>query len=402
MTVAAPLAPATTPSIQAPAVRRHLPALDGVRGLAILLVLVHHLTPSTGDATGLLRQVLKVAHLGWVGVDLFFVLSGFLITGILLDARRDPQYFRNFYMRRTLRIFPLYYGVQVVIFGILPFIASPWSADARTLSSQQAWFWTYTTNLRIAWQGDWMFNGEWLRLTHFWSLAVEEQFYLIWPAVVLWLRPALLKRTCIWLIVSALVLRAAIAPMSEGYVTVFVFTPCRIDTLAAGALLAVWAREWELSKLLLASRWLLNGGIAIVACIVLTTAGFSSANFAVKTVGYTALAAIFASVVIGAAAAERDSGLGRLWSWRPLRFMGTYSYGIYVFHELIAPAMEHWIPISSISTQFGSRWLGIAGFFLLSASVSTLAALASYHAMEKHFLRLKRFFDPHPGLAEPR
>ncbi|HEX6051682.1 MAG TPA: acyltransferase, partial [Gemmatimonadaceae bacterium] len=172
----------------------HVPALDGVRGLAVALVLVCHVAWDFSSPSYMERGLIEVARAGWIGVDLFFVLSGFLITGILLDTRGGPKYFRHFYVRRTLRIFPLYYAILVGVFVITPLVAATrdrrWFTD---IVDQQGWFWTYTSNVFLAVTGRWEQTGI---LGHFWSLAVEEQFYLIWPAVVLLLSPRQLRTAC--------------------------------------------------------------------------------------------------------------------------------------------------------------------------------------------------------------
>src|SRR6185503_19750329 len=158
--------------------RSHVPSLDGIRGLAIAIVLVHNGTFILhGSHATLPKVAAAVAAAGWLGVQLFFVLSGFLITGILLDSRTRPQFFRTFYTRRTLRIFPLYYAFLASALFIVPLLANvpDWHATALR---NQVFYWTYTSNwanpLGYAIPG----------LSHFWSLAVEEQFYLFWPVVV--------------------------------------------------------------------------------------------------------------------------------------------------------------------------------------------------------------------------
>ena len=156
-----------------PRVTGHLPALDGLRGLAILLVLLRHFTEGAELRSKSGRWLAAALDAGWIGVDLFFVLSGFLITGILLEARRSQHYFRNFYVRRTLRIFPLYYGVLAVIFGIAPWLG--WLVpEVGPEEHSQAWLWAYGTNIIMSWTGSPLLKHGWLNLNHFWSLAVEE------------------------------------------------------------------------------------------------------------------------------------------------------------------------------------------------------------------------------------
>src|SRR5258706_538487 len=188
----------------------HIPALDGLRGVAILLVLVLHFAPYAPGLqapTVLLdRLYLRVSGIGWTGVDLFFVLSGYLITGILYDTRGSKHYFRQFYARRFLRIFPLYYVALALFLIILPW---PHSFDSviRELRGDAVWYWTYLYNMRVAATGFLPSSA----LGHFWSLAVEEQFYLIWPIVVLWLGRKHLIVTCAVAVVAALACRLSMS-----------------------------------------------------------------------------------------------------------------------------------------------------------------------------------------------
>ena len=198
------------------------PRLDGVRGLAILPVMLYHLT-FFGAATGAAGEAITfLPSLGWTSVDLFFVLSGFLITGILRRTRGSGHYFRNFYARRALRIFPLYYAVLVFFFVIAPHVrsfgdpAKFWVAGA---DQQTLWYWLYLQNLHVAWTGQ--FDHHFLGIV--WTLCIEEQFYLVWPMLLLGIatlasrtggsadaRPARTRR---WLTIAMIVVALA----SFGY-----------------------------------------------------------------------------------------------------------------------------------------------------------------------------------------
>src|SRR5438105_2987757 len=159
----------------------HVPALDGVRGLAILAVLGGHLLISNDVAASFwVQKLLDIRDLLWIGVTLFFALSGFLITGILYDTLGSEGYFRTFYGRRALRIFPLYYGVLFALLLLTHPLHLNWHGQAWRLL-------TYTTNLPFT--HEWTSNpAAFVNLRHFWSLAVEEQFYLVWPLLIFLLR----------------------------------------------------------------------------------------------------------------------------------------------------------------------------------------------------------------------
>jgi peptidoglycan/LPS O-acetylase OafA/YrhL len=161
-------------TFEMPLSRIHFPTLDGVRGLAITLVMILHFTTDGGMEPTIQFDKLffSLVKYGWIGVDLFFVLSGFLITGILYDAKGSRHYFRNFYMRRCLRIFPLYYGFLAIWFLLLPQVYT-WPEEIRTPYSQ-LWCWAYLTNVLQATAQDLGASPPYTG--HFWSLAVEEQF----------------------------------------------------------------------------------------------------------------------------------------------------------------------------------------------------------------------------------
>jgi peptidoglycan/LPS O-acetylase OafA/YrhL len=186
----------------------HDSALEGVRGLAILMVLLVHLTPEGRSHTVVGAVMKAVAGVGVAGVDLFFVLSGFLITGILLEAKGKGGYLRTFYARRALRIFPLYYLVLVLCLVVAPRVMRMDSPEYRALFAKQGWLWFYVGNIKTAMGTEVCpFSAGWLQFDHFWSLAIEEQFYLVWPVLVLLLSRRGMMGVCWGLMAGALGLR---------------------------------------------------------------------------------------------------------------------------------------------------------------------------------------------------
>ncbi len=284
-----------------------LPGLDGLRGCAILMVMAVHFVGNATPRTPADQVVLKLASYGLLGVDLFFVLSGFLITGLLLDAKGDPHYFRNFYARRTLRIFPLYYAVLAILFVLLPAVVAlpPALEESRV---RQAWLWTYTANFLIASESSWALPY----VSHFWSLAIEEHFYLVWPLVVFAVRRRTLERICLSVITGALALRIALSLQGVSEISISVLTPCRLDAICAGAFLAAFARR-EGGPALLARRsrtlLLLAGGAAFVvsAFCAATRSGLEILH----PIRGTLYAIFFAAVVLLSAGRPEGGARGR-------------------------------------------------------------------------------------------
>jgi peptidoglycan/LPS O-acetylase OafA/YrhL len=368
----------------------HLAGLDGLRGLAIALVMFHHFTLYGG-----MRPVIGVDQLyyalglsAWWGVDLFFVLSGFLITGILIEARGGPHYFRSFYARRSLRIFPLYYGALILAFWIAPSLVGSSSAFKGEIQAQ-SWYWTYLANFRIANDGWPAFLG----LAHFWSLAVEEQFYLLWPAVVLVCDRRTLARLCLGLIVGVPLLRTALT-LSDQPLAAYVLMPARMDALALGALLAVARYEPVLWAFARRWAWPVGAGAAASLAALFLVAGVLNPGVtAVLTIGFTLTALLSASLLVGAVEGDRRSLGVRMLASRPLRFLGRYSYGLYIFHHLLVFGLaERLRPLKRIPLVSGSQIPGQLFFLVVATGVSLAVAVLSWRYWEEPFLRLKRHF----------
>jgi peptidoglycan/LPS O-acetylase OafA/YrhL len=369
---------------------RHIAALDGVRGLAILVVLIHN--PSfimRGSEHALLKLTGAITATGWSGVQLFFVLSGFLITGILVDARGRDGYFRTFYIRRTLRIFPLYYAFLVVTFLVVPLFADP--AWVRTAHQNQGWYWAYLAN----WGAP--FGHDVPGLTHFWSLAVEEQFYLFWPLLVLALPRRGMIALCGTIIVLSPFVRFLLHTMGLPPLAGYEFTIARWDALAAGALLAVLVRE-ESSRQWL-RRHMPTIGIGALLALLLFIGidhGFHEGELSVQVLGQTIVSILSAWLIYiclapssGAARWVHDAASAR---W--LRFLGKYSYAIYVFHYPIHFIASHHLADVVNGADTNWRLLRLALYVCGIAVLSIAAALISWHVLEKPFLDFKERFAP--------
>jgi peptidoglycan/LPS O-acetylase OafA/YrhL len=379
--------------------RVHVPALDGIRGIAILLVMAHHFTAyGMGVRTTVLdRRVYNLLTVGWCGVDLFFVLSGFLITGILLDAKGAAHFFRNFYMRRVLRIFPLYYGFLIVVFFLLP-LALPVDDNFRSLLDKQGWYWSYLINVWIAFKG-WPRNYS---VAHFWSLAVEEQFYLFWPLVVFFCGRRQLIVVCLACFVVSLGVRLGFAVAgnpSAGYV----LTPARMDILVVGALLALIVRGPNGLIRFAAWAWPIGGAsAAILAAIFVWKHGLHSNEMVVQTIGYPMFAVTFGALLVAALSSSTQSRTGKVFAHPILVFFGRYSYGLYVFHHPVALIMRTNVAeAGGLPVFLGSQLPSLVLFFAAATVISLSLALLSWHGYEVHFLKLKALFPQSSGASIP-
>jgi peptidoglycan/LPS O-acetylase OafA/YrhL len=372
---------------------RHIPALDGLRALAILLVIPHNTYLFT-TIRGWLVPFAWVANAGWVGVQLFFVLSGFLITRNLLESRGADNYYSAFFARRILRIFPLYFLVLIVFLLVLPEFVDL-SPDVRSSYANQTWLWLFLSN----WAEPYGREVYWF--PHFWSLAVEEQFYLIWPVVIALTPTRRLIPICGALMGVALVIRIVLLKAGAPLETAYMLTVCRMDALACGALAAVILETAQGTEL--AQRHgtvLLVGAAALMLAFVPWTDAYSALNPGSLTRGQTVLAIGFTMVVLALGAGGRSKiakGLDRVLRLAPLRSVGKVSYGMYIFHMPLAVLVG--IPMKPLLKQLG---VGYPVWYALWITVcSYLIALASWHLVEKHFLRAKRYFVPAAETTAP-
>ncbi|QRR00991.1 acyltransferase family protein [Dyadobacter sandarakinus] len=353
--------------------RGHNSSLDGIRGAAVVLVVIFHCFENT-----LPEPFRSLTDFGWIGVDLFFVLSGFLITGILTDTRGQENYFGNFFAKRALRIFPLYYLTIIIFFGLLqiPAVTRHHPAFNPAHLQSAGYFFTFTQNLYFAYNG-W---GVTDIMNHFWSLAVEEQFYLVWPFVVYSLSNGQLLLACALLVCTSLGIRNAHADSDFSYV----FTLARVDALAIGGMLAILirTRSQVLNRLVLPVFAVASVIILWIAC---STGYLHFRNVYFVRGGYTLLALCFAGII----AMVFDTGktgrfVNAVFSTLALRFLGKYSYGIYIYHWIFYKVFFQYY-----EARYGlSRWylLPFLGFVLVFS-------VLSYHYFESYFLRFKDRFN---------
>jgi peptidoglycan/LPS O-acetylase OafA/YrhL len=384
-----------------------IPVLDGIRGIAILLVMAFHfwIVGIAGNSTSssISISVLSwehiynyVAGMGWLGVDLFFVLSGFLITGILWDSRESPRYFRVFYGRRTVRIFPLYYAALTVFLLLGPFVMAhvyrPALAEMQSGGAVKLFAWTYLLNWYEGFRG-WSAVAH--PLQHFWSLSVEEQFYLIWPFLVLKLARRRLMGVCVGLMAVALTLRAILYWLHLPFAA-YLWTICRADSLAMGAIVALAARDagdWDLFL-----KWARRLVAPLLAALLLgrifnpqcTVGPGDTPTLFMNTFELT-LAGLFFGVSIGLAVASHNENPGhRLLASPFLRFFGKYSYCLYICHlPIIVILARAGLNSAHLAGKLHSQLLAVLAVDGIALAVSIMIAYASWHLYEKQWLKLK-------------
>lgn len=352
-----------------------MPELDGIRGLAILFVILYHyfavaIPKGSGLAYKVIRQILSN---GWSGVDLFFVLSGFLITGILIDNREANNYYKVFYIRRITRIFPLYY------FFLLIFIILSSSSNNLPVLNQELFinvlpigsYFLYIQNFYMAIVGD--FGNEFLAVT--WSLAIEEQFYLLLPLLIRINKPNRFPITVLFFISIPLILRASLP--TGGYFD-FVLTPWRFDSLFMGAFLAVIYRSPNFLELLLRNIRYIK--ILFVALLVFFV--YSSIVEDLGSLDHLFIFSILYGCLIFLSLAEKDSSLTKIARNRHLIFLGNISYGVYLFHQIINGLLHYGFFKQMPSIQD----LPTVIVTLLSLLLTILISFISYRVFERRFI----------------
>jgi len=351
-----------------------MPQLDGVRGIAILLVLIWHYFASQTVATphSIVSRIRYAFSLTWSGVDLFFVLSGFLIAGILLDHRDTLNYFRVFYLRRICRIFPLYF-LTVGLFlclGATTFFRSP---SFQWLFHDRLPIWSYLTftqNILMGARGD--FGPYWLGIT--WSLAVEEQFYLFVPLLIYFLP----RRTLVNVLLLAVLAAPLLRSVSPGFQT-YVDTPWRSDSLLSGALLAVLVRWPPFVSTVRQHRSFL---LALFAALLAGAAVMTVHIDRFGAFDHFWLAGLYSTFVL-IAFLGTEPGLGRVLGSPILVWFGQLSYGIYMFHQAVSGLLYGFLRHGAPKI----RTLSDVGITLAALGITLALAALSYRFFEAPFLR---------------
>jgi peptidoglycan/LPS O-acetylase OafA/YrhL len=328
----------------------------------------------------LLRLWSGVAGAGWMGVDLFFVLSGFLITGILYDTAHAEHKVKNFYARRALRIFPLFYAVLFGLLLLTPVLHMHWRPEHLL-------YFFYLSNIDHLLVPDFQLPSQWVNLGHLWSLAVEEQFYLLWPFVVWRVKNrTTLLRIILAVLVAGPILRALLLATGMDALEMSRLLVARADSLLFGGGVALLARGPSPDRIPAGKILIIS--VSLLGIFLYFAHGPEASSAWIATVGYSAIAMCSASLIL--LAQEGSNWVTALFDRPLLRFFGRYSYGLYLFHGLyfvylrhLSGRLEHRMH-SGLLTQL---FLAVFGFLL-----SIALAVLSYRFFEAPILSLKRRF----------
>ncbi len=364
-----------------------VPELDGIRGIAILLVILWHYAGSiiAPQTSWLGDLVIAVTATAWSGVDLFFVLSGFLIGGILLDNSRAPNYFKAFYARRVSRIFPLYFlwlALFVSFTWGLPQLA--WTPPLAALFGNPMPLWTYLTfTQNFAMASNLTTGPHWLGIT--WSLAIEEQFYATLPLAIRFISFARLPLFLIFFILMAPVFRLLFLALTVDIYSSSLLLPSRADSLMLGVLCAYAMRQerWvsfiqKHTRLLYGAFIMLMAGVAFLTILAPST---TAPHMAVW--GYSVLALFYACFLL-LAVTKPDGIVASITRNRFLRRMGILAYGLYIFHQAVL-----WL-VNALILHQAPRIQTVADVLVMLIAFATvlLIASASWSLFERKFIAL--------------
>jgi peptidoglycan/LPS O-acetylase OafA/YrhL len=366
------------------------PALDGLRAIAVTLVFMDHF--GGGSHGGVFLQWFNHLRVfGPAGVSLFFVLSGFLITGILYDTQSSKHFFKNFYARRSLRIFPIFYLVAAVCVILAPILHFQFQWEHLS-------FLFYLGNFFANW--NWSLYELYspthpalsINMGHFWSLFVEEQFYLIWPVVIFTVRDRVkLLRLSLIVVVLVLLLRVSLVlslPFELVERFAFRMLPTRADDLLVGAALALLLRGPNVEKWLKRSWTFFAVGAAAFAIMGIWRGNFGFYDPYNITIGLDFIS--FSSAGMIALVIQNNTAIFRLFSIRPLRALGRYSYGFYIYHILLSRG--HIVFLQWCEAYFHSMLIGGLVFAFTSFMGTFIVSGVSYEFFEKRFLAMKSRF----------
>jgi len=370
---------------------KHIPILDGIRAYAVLMVCMLHFfqvdESRLYEANHFLGMFMfKFSQIGLRGVELFFILSGFLITGILLESKKSPYYFTTFYARRFLRIFPLYYFVLAVSFFVLPHILIIDTAGQDVIQ-KQSWLWTYTSNLSgFFGQGNWDASLNFPSFGHFLSLSVEEHFYIFWPLLFYFASEKWLPRI-MWTIVAISAFSTLFVFFEGDSIPILRWSTIRCSgVLSLGGLIAWYMRNPpEFEK------------INRISCKVILPLAilFLLANILPRQSKFHDLVTFFTSVLffgtILVVTLNGDKITNSFFNHKPLFFIGKISYGIYVYHGMLRPYFKVYV-YENLHLVIRNTIIASTIYTIICTAISVLLAWISWTLIESPILGFKTRF----------
>ena len=353
--------------------RQYYPALDGLRGIAIIMVVIFHNFNFT-----------NYFFFGWLGVDLFFVLSGLLITEILIKTSGKPGFLRNFYLRRILRIFPLYYLILIICIIILPLFPAL-RDNLKYYTDHQWWYWLLIENWLYIVHPPEKYN----LLLHLWSIAVEEQFYIIWPFAILFIKNRKILLALVVTLLAGIMLTRSLLWITntEGlqYFNLYIFT--RIDGICLGCALALLRTiNPDFLKNNTAILVIFFAALNFIFFFINRRSDFTFPYY--PFIGYTTFAILF-TILVNECIVNDTGWIASIFKIPPLKFFGRISYGLYLIHWPVYKfSNDKFILLLKQFNLSGDNLIRIISA-VLATILAIILSVFSYYYFEKRFLNLK-------------
>lgn len=370
---------------------KHIPILDGIRAYAVLLVcLVHFFQVDENSLYEANKYIgiflFKFSQIGLRGVELFFLLSGFLITGILLESKKSPNYFTTFYARRFLRIFPLYYFVLAISFIVIPYLL-PIDAAGEVVIQKQAWLWTYTSNLsHFFGMESWDASTNLPSFGHFWSLCVEEHFYIFWPLLIYFSNEKYLPHI-MWSIVAISAFSVLFVYFSGDMIPILKWSTIRCaGVLSLGGLIA-WYRK---NPITFERIYGLSKKLIVPLGVLFFIVNFIPRKYEVHDVATFFTSVLFFALLI-VLSLEGSKITNSLFNHKSLYFIGKISYGIYIYHGLLRPYYKEYI-YGNMQNYMQNGILSSLLYTLICTILSISIAWLSWIVIESPVLKFKKNF----------
>nr|WP_315164766.1 acyltransferase [uncultured Flavobacterium sp.] len=372
---------------------KHIPVLDGIRAYAVLMICFVHFFQvdevSLYEGNKYLGVLFfKISQIGLKGVELFFILSGFLITGILMNSKASPNFFKTFYLRRFIRIFPLYYFVLTISFLVLPNLINVDDAG-RDVIKQQGWLWTYLSNFSgfLTHTSSWDASINFPSFGHFWSLCVEEHFYVFWPFLIYFSNDKWLPRL-MWSFVGLSIFSVLFVYIFDDFIPILKWSTIQYSgVLSLGGLISYYRNiPIRYNQIIAISKKLI-----LPSGILFLLVNFIPRQYEIHNV-LTFYTSIFFFSFFLVLSLEGGNTTRGLFDHKFLYFIGKISYGIYVYHFLLKPYFKTYI-YETIKIYIHNGIVSSFIYTVMATLISILIAWLSWQFFEKPILKLKRYFS---------